>query len=77
MSSGGRRLRNVRIRRAIRAFERLGYRIVRIRGSHYVMRHPENGILILPFHGGTVKAGILFDAIKRANISIEEFEELL
>ena len=50
---------------------------MRIRGSHYVMRHPENGILVLPFHGGTVKAGILFDAIKKANISIEEFEELL
>ena len=77
MSSGGRRLRNVRIRRAIRAFERLGYRVVRIRGSHYVMRHSERGMLILPFHGGTIKAGILFDAIKKANISVKEFEELL
>ena len=77
MSSGGRRLRNVRIRRAIRAFERLGYRVVRTRGSHYVMRHPDAGILVLPFHGGTVKAGILFDAIKKANISVDEFEELL
>ena len=77
MSSGGRRLRNVRVRRAIRAFERLGYRVVRIRGSHYVMKHPETGILVLPFHGGAVKAGILLDAIKKANISAEEFEELL
>ena len=77
MSSGGRRLRNVRVRRAIRAFEKLGYRVVRIRGSHYVMRHPESGVLILPFHGGAVKAGILFDAIKKANISVEEFEGLL
>ncbi len=41
------------------------------------MRHPDAGILVLPFHGGTVKAGILFDAIKKANISVDEFEELL
>lgn len=34
-------------------------------------------MLILPFHGGTVKSGILFYAIKKANISVEEFEELL
>ena len=77
MRTGGRRLRNVRIRRAIRAFERLGYRTVRIRGSHYVMKHPDRGTLVLPFHGGTVKAGILFDAIEKANITVEEFEDLL
>ena len=34
-------------------------------------------MLILPFHGGAVKSGIPFDAIKKANISVEEFEELL
>ena len=34
-------------------------------------------MVVLPFHRGTVKVGILLDAIERSGISIEEFEELL
>jgi predicted RNA binding protein YcfA (HicA-like mRNA interferase family) len=77
VSPDGRRLRNVRVERAVRAFERLDYQVVRVRGSHYVLRHREKGILVLPFHRGTVKAGILLDALKKARISVEDFEGLL
>ena len=77
MSPDGRRLRNVRIERVVRAFEGLDYRVVRVRGSHYVLRHSEKGILVLPFHRGTVKVGILLDALKKARISVEAFQELL
>ena len=70
-------MRNVRARSAIRAFERLGYRLVRIRGSHHVLKHPEKCMLVLPVHRGTVKTGILLDALDRAEISVSEFEELL
>ncbi len=77
MSTGGRRLRNVRIQSAIRAFEKMGYVVTRTRGSHYILRHPERGLLVLPFHRGTVKVGILFDALDRAGITVEEFEQLL
>ena len=68
MYSGGRRLRNVRARRAIRAFHCLGYETVRIRGSHHILKHPNRG---------TVKVGILLDAIEKADITVEEFERLL
>ncbi len=77
MSSGGRRLRNIRAQRAIRAFRRLGYETVRIRGSHHILRRPNGGMIVLPIHGGTLKVGILLDAIERAGLTPEEFEELL
>jgi predicted RNA binding protein YcfA (HicA-like mRNA interferase family) len=77
VSPDGRTLRNVRIERAIRAFEKLGYRTARVRGSHHVLTHPERGVLVLPFHRGTVKTGILLDALKKAGISVQEFQELL
>lgn len=77
MSSGGRRLRNVRAQRAIRAFHRLGYETVRVRGSHHILRHANGSVLVVPVHRGTVKVGILLDAIERAGISVDEFEELL
>jgi len=74
---GGRRLRNLRIERAIRALERLGYRVDRIKGSHYVLKHPTRRLLVLPFHRGRVKAGIILDALKKAGISVEEFKEVI
>lgn len=77
MSDGGRKLRNVRAHQAIRAFERLGYVVLRTKGSHHILRHPEKGLLILPFHRGTIKTGIILDALKKARIGIEEFEKYL
>ena len=77
MSSGGRRLRNVRVQRAITAFQRLGYQIARVRGSHYILKRSDGSMIVLPMHRGTVKVGILLDANERAGVSPEEFEELL
>jgi hypothetical protein len=34
-------------------------------------------MVVLPFHGGTIKVGILIDAIEKSAITIEEFETLL
>jgi len=77
LSDGGRRLRDVRIQQAVAAFQRLGYQVVRVRGSHYVLKHPTKGMLVLPFHRGTVKVGIILAALKKAELSVAEFEELL
>jgi len=77
MGESGRKLRNVRAAEAVRAFKKLGYEVVRVRGSHYVLKHRERGMLIIPFHRGAVKSGILLDALDRAQISVESFEELL
>ncbi len=77
MGQGGRKLRNVRPQSAIRAFNRIGYRTVRVRGSHHVLKHPNRSMIVLPMHRGTVKIGILLDAIERAGVSPEEFEALL
>ena len=77
MSSGGRRPRNIRAQRAIRAFIRLGYQTVRVRGSHHILKHPNGRMLVLPMHRGALKIGILQDAIERAGVSWDEFEEVL
>jgi hypothetical protein len=34
-------------------------------------------MLVLPFHRGTLKQGIVLDALKKAGLSAEEFEEVL
>ena len=50
---------------------------VRVRGSHHILKHTNRSMIVLPMHRGTLKTGILLDAIERAGIAVEEFEKLL
>ena len=64
---------------AVRTFERLGYRVVRQRGSHIRLRHPsdpQRPPLTVPNHR-QLKVGLLRGLIRTANLSVEEFVELL
>ena len=55
----------------IRALERLGFAVVRRRGSHVVLRRGANGCVV-PIHR-ELKIGTLAGILKQADISAEEF----
>lgn len=58
---------------AIRAFEALGWRVVRRRGSHIILVKPGHiATLSIPDHS-TVARGTLRSQIARAGLSVEEF----
>ena len=64
---------------AIRAFERIGYEIVRQRGSHIRMRdekHSNHLPLTIPKHKA-LKPGLLRRLIRDADLTVEEFNTLL
>jgi predicted RNA binding protein YcfA (HicA-like mRNA interferase family) len=64
---------------AIRAFQRLGYEVVRQRGSHIRLRHPNDPAkqpLTVPDHR-TLKPGLLRRLIRDAQIEVDEFQKLL
>ena len=66
-------------RDAIRAFERIGYRQVRQRGSHIRLRdetNPKHLPLTVPNHK-TLKPGLLRKLIRDAGLSVDEFNELV
>jgi len=77
LTSGGRKLRNLKAAQVVRAFERLGYVVVRTKGSHHVLKRPDGRILVIPVHRGGIKTGIIVDALKKSGITIEEFEKHL
>lgn len=58
-------------REAIRALERLGFVVVRQRGSHLVMRRESSGCVV-PNHS-ELKTGTLAGILKQAGISADEF----
>ena len=64
-------------RKAVRAFEKLGWQIARQRGSHIIMvREGENVTLCIPDHKEVAK-GTLRSLIRAAGITVDEFVRLL
>ncbi len=60
-------------KQAIRAFERLGFRQVRQKGSHIVLRKEARGCVV-PLHK-SLSAGTLKNSIRQAGITVEEFSQ--
>jgi len=60
-------------REAIRAFERVGYQVVRQRGSHVRLRHHAGRFpLTVPDHR-EIKPGLLHRLIRDAGMTVDEF----
>jgi len=60
----------------IKALVRAGYYVRDQKGSHVHLRHPTKPPLTVPNHD-TIKRGTLNAILKAANISIDEFKDLL
>lgn len=73
------KLRRVSGQEAIRALERLGFRQVRQRGSHVVLKKqtPEGEVgCVVPLHR-ELAIGTLRGILRQAGVSVEEFIENL
>ncbi|MDA1086447.1 MAG: type II toxin-antitoxin system HicA family toxin [Verrucomicrobia bacterium] len=58
-------------KQAIRTFELLGFRQVRQKGSHVILRRDTKGCVV-PLHA-SLAAGTLRSAIRQAGVTVEEF----
>ena len=64
------------ITNAIKVFERSGFSIRRVTGSHYILKEDKR-ILTVPYHNKDLKRGTLASIIRQSGFSIEEFLDLL
>ncbi len=66
-------------RQAVRVLTRIGYQVVRQKGSHIRLRdntNPDHLPLTIPDHR-SVKPGLLRELLRDAGLSVEEFARLL
>ena len=62
----------------IRALERGGFFVIRVRGSHRSLRHPDGRTTLVPVHAGeTVGPGLLGKILRDTSLEREEFRALL
>ncbi|HVZ17660.1 MAG TPA: type II toxin-antitoxin system HicA family toxin [Terriglobales bacterium] len=72
-------LPSVKPDRLIRALEWAGFFVHHASGSHHVLKHPSRPGLrvVVPYHSGDVKRGVLRSILKQAELSAEELLKLL
>lgn len=65
-------------RQLIRALERQGWQLDRVRGSHYIMAHPDRDQVVpVPHHNRDIKSGTLSGILSSTGISRERLRKLL
>jgi predicted RNA binding protein YcfA (HicA-like mRNA interferase family) len=65
-------------KKIIKVLSKLGFRIVRKRGSHVVLKHADGRLTVVPVHAGEeIGSGLLGKIIKDTGLAKEEFEKLL
>jgi predicted RNA binding protein YcfA (HicA-like mRNA interferase family) len=72
------RLPRLRGREVISALRRAGFVVIRIKGSHHFLRHPDGRATVVPLHAGeTIGPGLLGKILKDIEMEAEEFQKLL
>ena len=67
----------VRGAQVVRALERAGFQVVRISGSHHVMKHPDGRTVPVPVHNRDIARGTLRNILAIIGMTIEELRDLL
>lgn len=68
----------LRARELINALEKAGFIVVRQKGSHVRLKHPDGRVVTVPVHTGQeIGRGLLRKILRDADISVEELIRLL
>ncbi len=62
----------------LKALEKLGFSVARIKGSHHFVNHPDVRATVIPIHSGEIIGiGLLIKILKDCEISKEKLIEYL
>jgi predicted RNA binding protein YcfA (HicA-like mRNA interferase family) len=65
-------------KQVIAALGRIGFEVVRTRGSHHFLRHPDGRVTVVPAHAGeTIGRGLLSRILRDCEISREDLRKAL
>jgi predicted RNA binding protein YcfA (HicA-like mRNA interferase family) len=60
------------------ALRRIGFEVLRTKGSHHFMRHPDGRTTVVPVHSGeTLGPGLLSKILRDTEQTRDELEDLL
>ena len=69
------RLPRLRGREIVVALRQAGFAVLRTKGSHHFLQHPDGRSTVVPVHAGeTIGPGLLRKILRDAEMEVEEFE---
>jgi predicted RNA binding protein YcfA (HicA-like mRNA interferase family) len=61
-----------------KALRRLGFEVIRTKGSHHFLRHPDGRSTVIPVHRGeTIGRGLLSQILRDCELSRDDIQEIL
>ena len=64
--------------RLIRALRKLGFEVIRIKGSHHFVQHQDGRCTVVPLHRGeSIGRGLLAQILRDCDIITEELQKKL
>ncbi|MCP9892099.1 type II toxin-antitoxin system HicA family toxin [Cyanobium sp. Aljojuca 7D2] len=65
-------------KRLLKVLQQLGFETLRVRGSHFFLRHPDGRTTVLPMHAGeAIGPGLLNSILRQVKLSRDELMTLL
>jgi predicted RNA binding protein YcfA (HicA-like mRNA interferase family) len=62
----------------IAALERVGFRVLRVKGSHHFLRHEDGRSTVVPVHSGeTIGPGLLHRILRDCQLTADQLGKLL
>jgi len=62
----------------IRALKKLGFEVIRTKGSHHFLKHNDGRCTVVPVHSGeTIGKGLLSQILKDCDITKDELRDIL
>ena len=72
------KLPNVTGQETIRSIEKIGFQVVRQKGSHVRMKHEDNRVVTIHVHTNkSLGKGLLRKILRDAELTVEQFQEIL
>jgi len=72
------RLPRVSGKEVVRALERAGFEVQRVRGSHTFLKHPDGRVTSVPVHSReTIGPGLLRSILRDVELDVEVFSKFL
>lgn len=72
------KLPSVTGKEVIAALRKIGFDVVRIKGSHHFLKHPDGRATVVAVHAGeTIGPGLMNKILRDCEITREEFQSLL
>ena len=72
------RLPSVTGKDVLRALAGVGFRVIRVKGSHHFLRHDDGRTTVVPVHAGeSMGRGLLSKVLRDCELTRDEFRSLL